>query len=113
MSVKGDGEKREWSASVPVGSKALEMHGKNASIPFKVESVEKLRLEEGHVLLDDGAALDEAVEASQGNIWKKVQHITVFKRMKATWEKARVIRALQKRAQRARAHVSTVATTLC
>ena len=79
---------------VPVGSKALEMHGKNASIPFEVEFVEKLRLQEGHVLLTTEAALDEAVEASQGNIWKKVQHITVFARMKPRG-KARVIRALQ------------------
>ena len=94
LSVKGDGEKGNGVHWVPVGSKALEMHGKNASIPFKVESVEKLRLEEGHVLLTTEAALDEAVEASQGNIWKKVQHITVFARMKPRG-KARVIRALQ------------------
>ena len=56
--------------------------------------MEKLRNDDGHVLLTTEAALDEAVEFSQGNIWKQIQHVTVFARMKPRG-KARVIRALQ------------------
>ena len=94
LSLKKNGEKGSGVHWVPVGTKALELHGDNKAIPFNVDTMEKLRNDDGHVLLTTEAALDEAVEFSQGNIWKQIQHVTVFARMKPRG-KARVIRALQ------------------
>ena len=91
LSLKGSrGSGVLWT---PVGEKAIQKYGPGVTVPFNVSRIRSLR-SSSHVLVTTEDALDEAVETSESSIWKEIDCISVFARMKPQG-KARVIRALQ------------------